>query len=147
MKAVKRNLKWAAKILSFLILLQSCTVYHKYSSSVDEAIAANDKVKLQVPEDDPYKFLKLVRIENEIYGVAKRNSHASKELNGRIVDTSYEGKYNLIKLSEEDQRNIHVKNKGASTALSIVIPVVLVGAVVGIAVATADIGPNIQWTN
>ena len=128
MKSIKRNLKWAAKILSFLILLQSCTVYHKYTSSVDEAIATNNKIKTDLPNGDSYKFIKLVRLENEIYGVAKKKSPVSKILNAQIVDSQYEGKYNLIKLNEADLKNIHLKNKGASTALTI-IPIVIVGII------------------
>jgi len=133
MKSIKSNLKWAAKIISFLILLQSCTVYHKYAGSVDEAVASNDKVWLETsPEDYPNTFLKLVRIDDEIYGVAKKKSSASKELRTQIVDSSYEGKYNLIKLNDEDLKDIRLKNKGASTALSVGIPVVLVGVAVWI---------------
>ena len=141
---MKRNLKWAAKLLSFLILLQSCTVYHKYTSSVDEAIATNNKIKLYESKDT-YKFLKLVRIDNEVYGVAKKRSYASKRLKGQIVDSSYEGKYNLIKLNEENLKDIHLKNIGASTAISIVIPVVIAGLVVF--AATQDYSVDIDWSN
>ena len=129
MKSIKRNLNWAAKILSLLILLQSCSAYHNYTSSIDEAIATNNKIKTDLSNEDSYKFIKLVRLENEIYGVAKKKSPVSKKLNTQVVDSQYEGKYNLIKLNEADLQNIHLKNKGASTALTIAIPVVIVGVI------------------
>jgi len=137
MKTIKQNLKWVAKILSFIILLQSCTVYHSTTASVDEAIQSSNKVKVVVPGEDPYKFLNLVRIDNEIYGVAKKKSNTSNLLKAQITDTSYEGKYNLIKLNDQNLQDIRLKNKGASTALSIVIPVVLISGVVVISTAAA----------
>jgi hypothetical protein len=141
MKTITKNLEWAARILSLIILLQSCTVYNSATTSVDEAIMSNDKVKVDAPEANSYKFLKIIRMDNEIYGVAKKKSYTSKKLQAQIVDTSYEGKYNLIKLTRDDLESVHLKNKGASLALTIGIPVILVGALV-IAVATADIGPS-----
>ena len=137
MKTIKRNLKWAAKILSFIILFQSCTVYHSTTASVDEAIQSSNKVKVVVPGEDPYKFLNLVRIDNEIYGVAKKKSNTSNLLQAQITDTSYQGKYNLIELNDQNLQDIRLMNKGASTALSIVIPVVLVSGVVVISTAAA----------
>ena len=129
MKSIKRNLKWAVKILSVLILLQSCTVYHSTTASVNEAIQSSNKLKFDAPDKDSYKFMKLIRIDNEIYGVAKKKSYASKELQAQITDTSYEGKYNLIKLHDQDLQDIRLKNNGASTALTIAIPVVIVGVI------------------
>ena len=86
-------------------------------------------MKTDLPNEDSYKFIKLVRLENQIYGVAKKKSPVSKKLNAQIVDSQYEEKYNLIKLNEADLQNIHLKNKGASTALTIGIPVVIVGVI------------------
>ena len=83
MKTIKKSIEWAAKILSFLILLQSCTVYHNYSSSVDEAIATNDKVKLDINNDDPYKFKKIKIFETEYYGLTKIKSDTYRRLSDR----------------------------------------------------------------
>jgi len=132
MKSIKRNLKWAAKILSFLILLQSCTVYHSSTASVDEAVLSNNKVKVDVDDDYSYKFLKFVRIDGEIYGVAKKKSYVSKELQAQITNSTYEGKYDLIKLNDENLKSIHLKNKGASTALTVALPLLGVAAFLGI---------------
>ena len=132
MKNTKRNLKWAAKILSFLILLQSCTVYHKYSSSVDEAIATNDKVTLDIINDDPYKFYNIKIFENEYYGLAKIKSDTYRRLSDRKkIDGGIEN-FTYVQISQEELNNIHLKNKGASTGLSIAIPVLGIAAALAI---------------
>ena len=132
MKTTKRNLKWAAKILSFLILLQSCTVYHNYSSSVDEAIATNDKVKLDIINDDPYKFKNIKIFENEYYGLAKIKSDTYRRLSDRKKIDGGIKNFTYVQISQEELSNIHLKNKGASTALSIAIPVLGVAAALAI---------------
>jgi hypothetical protein len=135
MKSIKQNLKWAAKILSFLILLQSCTVYHKYTSSVDEAIATNDRVRIDIQNDDSYRFKNIKFFEDEYYGLAKTNSDTYKRLTDRKKLDFEEDKFKYVQLYDEELGEIHLKNKGASTALSIAIPVVLVCGVVVISTA------------
>lgn len=145
MTTSKQNLKWAAKLLSFLILLQSCTVYHKYTSSADEAVASNNKVKLEISKDEyPYKFKSIKVFENEYYGLARIKSDTYKRLSGRKkIDLNK--KFTYVQLLPDELDDIHLKNKGVSLALSIGIPVIVVG---GIAVAAgASYSPSIdmQW--
>ena len=130
MKSVKRNLKWAAKILSFLMLLQSCTVYHKTTGSVDEAIASDNKVRLDIEMDDPYRFKKIKFFENEYYGLAKVNSDTYKRLTNRKKMDSEKEKFKYVQVYEQELGNIHLKNKGASTALNVGIPVIVAGALI-----------------
>lgn len=132
MKTIKKSIEWAAKILSFLILLQSCTVYHNYSSSVDEAIATNDKVKLDINNDDPYKFKKIKIFETEYYGLTKIKSDTYRRLSDRKKMDAGIKNFTYVQISQEELSNIHLKNKGASTALSIAIPVLGIGAAIAI---------------
>ena len=131
MKTIKQNLKWAAKILSFLILLQSCTVYHKTTSSVDEAIASKNVVKINVPNNDAYKFKNLNVFENEYYGLAKIKSDTYKRLTDR-KKIDLDDRFRYVQLNEEELRNIHLKNEGASIAITFAIPVAFLGIALGI---------------
>ncbi|MCA0932430.1 hypothetical protein LCM02_08205 [Lutimonas saemankumensis] len=132
MKTIKKSIEWAAKILSFLILLQSCTVYHNYSSSVDEAIATNDKVKLDINNDDPYKFKKIKIFGTECYGLTKIKSDTYRRLSDRKKMDAGIKNFTYVQISQEELSNIHLKNKGASNALSIAIPVLGIGAAIAI---------------
>ena len=147
MKSIKRNLKWAAKILTFLILLQSCTVYHKYTSSVDEAVATNNKVRIDIQNDDPYKFKNIKFFEDEYYGLARIKSDAYKRLTGRKKMDSDSQNFRYVQLYENELGEIHLKNKGASTALTIGIPVVALGIVVLIGYLTTDPLSGMSWTS
>lgn len=139
MKSFKQSFKLAAKILSFLILLQSCTVYHTYTSSVDEAVKTNDKVKLDVVNDDPYKFKNLTIIEDEYYGLAKIKSETYNRLSDRKKLESNDEKFSYVRLNEEELKEIHLKNIKASKTLSIVVPVVVgLGVLVGVGVIVAN---------
>ena len=138
MKSMKRNLKWAAKILSFLILLQSCTVYRSYTSTVDEAIATNNKVKLVIENNDPYKFKKLQRIEGEIFGLAHHNSDTYETLASRKIIPSEFQKSSFVQVYDNELNDIHVKNKGASLAINIGISALIIGAAVGLTYAALD---------
>ena len=130
MKTIKRNLEWAAKILSLLILLQSCTVYHTATASVDEAIQSNNKVKVDIEMDDPYRFKEIKVFENEYYGLVKVNSDTYKRLTNRKKMDSDSEKFKYVQVYEQELGDIHLKNKGASTALNVGIPVLVGGALI-----------------
>ena len=142
MKTFKRYFRVWAAVLGSLVLLQSCTVYHASTSSADQAIASQSKVKIKVANDDPYIFKKLERHDDTVYGLANTNSTTYKRLREQVKDDSNQGKYALILLQEKDLKNIHEKNKGASTAINIGVPVVAVGIGAGIAVANASVDLN-----
>ena len=129
MKTVKRNLKWVANILSFLLLLQSCTVYHSYSSTVDEAIASNNRVKLNVENNNPYKFKKLQRMDGEVYGLVYNKSDLFDRLKSRNTLPTQKQTLSYVQVYENELDNIHLKNQTASTILSIVIPAVALGLI------------------
>ena len=140
MKTSKPILKFFAILISSLVLLQSCSVYHKSTCSVDEAIRNNSKVKISVTNDDPYILKRLERHDSLVYGVANTNSSTYKRLREQVKDHNYEGKYALIQMQEQDLKNIHEKNTGASTVISIGVPVVVLGVTAGIAASTVSMG-------
>ena len=131
MMSNKRKQILASILLSVLILFQSCTVYHKYSSSLDDAITSNDKVKVVIPSDDPYKFKKIQKIDGEIYGLMYNKSRSYKLLASRKTIPSDKETMTYVQIYENELNDLHLKNKTASTVLSITIPLVVVGALVG----------------
>ena len=125
-------------MISSLVFLQSCSVYHNSTCSVDEAIRNNSKVKISVANDEPYILKRLERHDGAVYGIANTNSSTYKRLREQVKDHNYEGKYGLILMQEQDLKNIHEKNTGASTALSIGIPVVALGITLAIGATSVD---------
>lgn len=138
MRQIRSNLKWISVVLIFLISLQSCTVYHSSTASVEEAIRSENKVKIKSPDYETYNFVKLQKINDELYGYAKRESETSRLLSSRITPKYSDKKNVSILLSDELIQTIHLKNKSASTAISVAIPVVGLGAAIGIFYATYD---------
>ena len=125
-------------MISSLVFLQSCSVYHNSTCSVDEAIRNNSKVKISVANDEPYILKRLERHDGAVYGIANTNSSTYKRLREQVKDHNYEGKYAMILMQEQDLKNIHEKNTGASAALSIGIPVVALGITTAIAATNVD---------
>ena len=140
------DIKYLAFALSFLILLQSCSVYHSSPSTIDEAIKSTDKVKIVSPEQNIYKFNRLVKIDSLIYGYAKNKSLAAKELSGQIILKDADGKYAKIQLYDRNIASVHLKNHTASTLVSIAVPIVIICIIAGIGYAAAD-SISLEWSN
>ncbi len=138
MKKTRLYLKRIALLLIFLMTLQSCSVYYTKTVSVDEALLSDNKVKIITTSNDIYKFKKLQTEDDQIYGVAKKTSSTAKKFSNEIVSVDSDSKFVRISLEEITINEIHLKNKGASTAVSVAIPVVIVGVLVGIGVHSAN---------
>jgi len=142
MKTSNPIFKCLALMISALVLLQSCSVYHNSISSADQAIAAQSKVKITVPDNDPYILKRLERHDGLVYGLANTNSSTYQRLREQVKDHDYEGKYALILMQEQDLKNIHEKNIGASTAISISVPLVAIGVAAAIAGSNVSVDPG-----
>lgn len=123
MQFLKLNINWSIIIACFLILLQSCTVYHSYNSSIDEAIESENKVKVNTANNDPYKFKKLVRIEDEVFGLVYSKSQSYKLLLSRKTIPTGQQTMFYVQLYDNELNDIHLKNKSASTIITVAIPV------------------------
>lgn len=138
MKKIRLYLKRIALLLIFLMTLQSCSVYYTKTASVDEALLSDNKVKIITTTNDIYKFKKLQTEDDQIYGVANKKSSTAKKFSNEIVSIDSDSKFVKISLEEITINEIHLKNKGASTAVTVAIPVVIVGVLVGIGVYSAN---------
>jgi len=134
MKKISLHLKFIALVLIFIMTLSSCSVYYNETSSVDEALLSDDKVQIITATDDIYKFEKLQREDDQIYGVTRKKSRASKKFSDKIVSVDSDSKFVKISLEEITINEIHLKNTRGSTAMTVVVPVVIVGALVVIGV-------------
>jgi len=132
------DIKSLACALSLLILLQSCNIYYTSPATVDEAVSSADKVKIVSPDQETYKFNRIVKIDSLLYGYTKNKSAAAKKLSGQIIFKEADSKTAKIQLYDHNINTIYLKNKTGSTIVSIAIPVVIVGVLVGIGYAAAD---------
>jgi hypothetical protein len=138
MKAIRRNLKKIAVVLMILMSLQSCSVYYAKTATIDEALNSSDKVKIKSPDDAVYKFEKLTKVEEELYGLAKKKSQTAKQLNDQIIWKKSDSKNVSILLTDKNISSVHLKNKSGSTMATIAIPVVTLGILAIIGFTAAD---------
>ena len=97
------------------MVFQSCTVYKSTPITLDEASKANDKVRIYKRNGDKVKYAKVLMFnDGNYYGVEK-----------------IKGMHNNILLNEDEIVKVNIKDKTTSTILTIGIPVVIIGAVIG----------------
>ena len=70
---MKTKKKWIALTIVALMLFQSCKVYHKKTTTLDEVVLAQKSVKLKTNSNETYIFDRLQKKENVIYAYAKKS--------------------------------------------------------------------------
>lgn len=133
MKTIRKHLRSVSLFLAITFFIQSCSVYHSNTASIDEAIQSNDKIKLTSETEDNYEFQELQRENGNIYGITKRNSVTADLLSAQIVEDTKDQKNVKILLRNDQLNNIHLQNKTMSTLGTIAVPLVVVGVIVIIA--------------
>ena len=144
MKKVRLHLKFIALVLVFIMTLPSCNIYYSKTATMDEAIQSDNRVKLITSTNDIYKFKKLQKEDDQIYGVIKKGSNKAEDLMDQGLLEDYDDKYGKQLLSKDTIQEIHLKNKKASTAVNVLIPVVIVGVLVGVGASAAN-GISVGW--
>ena len=132
------NLKWIAISLSALMLMQSCRVYDKTTSTVDEALISTSRIKAKTFVDVTYEFDDLIREDGKLYGITKRNTSTAKKLTHQIVDDNLGDRLVKIVVLENTIKSYHLFNKSKSTFASILLPVSILVVIIGIGAATID---------
>ncbi len=113
MKAIKQQFKTAALFLSILILFQGCSVYHKGTITLDEAVQEQKKVKISGTNNQIMHFKKIVLKDGKYYGVKKLNDNRKD-----------------VRLFDEYIKNIKSKNETMSiilTVLAVTGPIWVIG--------------------
>ena len=110
MKTLKYFFKPISSLLVFLILLQGCVVYQKNPSSLDEAIKSEDRVRIENKNGVIEKFKQIVFLDDgKVYG-KKYVRNESKQF------------YELVAIDEDQVNKIQLKDKTASTLVTLAIP-------------------------
>ncbi len=127
MKYVQKPVKTYVFAISLILFLQSCGVYYKSPISLDEAVKQAGKVKIRTAEGKKIKYKKIIQSDDQFFG-KKRKS----------------GKWVQVPLNPADIQSVRLKNKSASTWVTVSSIVVPVGALI-ILLANADFGIGCIW--
>lgn len=127
MKTSTRHLKVVVLFFSVLILLQSCTVYQSVNVTLDEAVRADNKVRIEKINGEKAKYYRVVKFnDGNYYGKIKVN-----------------GNFDNLLIDENNIVKVQIKDKKTSTILTVAIPVVIMGVIiVVIAKSLENIGPD-----
>jgi hypothetical protein len=104
-------MKYVCFLLSLVILLQGCTVYRKWTISLESAAKTKSRVKVVTVDGETWKFRKVLAREEGFYGV--------KKVSGDQV---------LTPLNPQNIKGIHLKNR----ELSFLINYTLISVPIGI---------------
>lgn len=102
-------------LLVFLILLQSCSLYHK-PTTVESALVADSQVRIITTDNKKYKFRWLESENDRLMEYARRGTTTAGKLAGMPV--TIEGKYLKADLSNLNIEEINLRNKTGSKILT-----------------------------
>ena len=120
---------WAAmrNILLFLfilIFLSSCSIYHTRPVSLEEAVEAQNRIKVITKNNVTYKFRELRMENSHLTGVAHENSNTARRVSG--MRSEKKGKFILVDLTDMNIKEFHIKNNTLSVLGSILIPLAII---------------------
>jgi hypothetical protein len=125
MKANYHSLRLFSKLFILIFLLQSCSIYRSKPASVERAVEFNRKVKLKTDNNQVFKFKALEKEGTNLYGIARANSKAAKQMVENIVEKNYKGKFVKIGIAEDSIEEIRLKNYTMSALVPIAVVVVV----------------------
>lgn len=105
-------------VLTFLF--QSCKIYNSRTSTKEDAILSENRVRVKSTTNSSYKFEKLILEGDQLYGIGMKQSSKSKSAyNDNIVNVNKSDKNVKIRLTDDLVNEIHLYSKGKSTALKV----------------------------
>jgi hypothetical protein len=110
------------------IILQSCSIYKKSPTSLDEAARANARTVVVNTDNSKLEFIRITQVDNEYYGEVKTISGTKK-----------------VPLSETDIKSIRVLDKTATTFTNlgiIVVPVAAALVIISLSSLDLDLGSS-----
>ena len=112
MKPLSKHLKLIALLLSVTVLLQSCKSYSYKPTTINAAVNAPqyETVKIKTDNKESYLFIKLLRENGELYGLAEKQSKTAKKLSEQTALISKYG-YDYVKilLNEEQINKVYMR--------------------------------------
>ncbi len=132
MNTIRNKLYHLVFLFASLILLQSCGVvyYQGTNVSLEQATKQDSKVKVKTITNEIYEFRRIVFEDGKFYGVQKKGSE--------MVN---------IPLEVNELSKVRLQDKTMSTVLSIVIPVVMIGVLIGLIGSSVSVGGGGFGTN
>jgi len=110
-------------ILSFIF--HHCTLYHRSTVSIDQAVSADSKsFKIITQDDRTLYFNSLYYKDSKPYGV---------------LEKSRKNQTTEIRLNPESIKEIHLQNKAASTAVTALIAVGIPAALIAYGIANFEL--------
>jgi ATP-dependent Zn protease len=128
MEAFKTRLKTIAWFLTALMLFQSCVVYHKTPTTLEKASQEQIKTKVTNNEGETIKFKYITYEDGVYYGVNKKS--------GELIKTPLDKQY---------VETVLLKNKSASTWVTVLVIAVPIIGIVIIALADLSSGYNVGF--
>lgn len=116
MKTRYKRTRTLSFVLSLLFLLQCCHVYYEVPISLDEAVAADRRIKVTTTNEKKYKFRKIEKTDSIYYGIVVTRGQKAK-----------------VPLDTKKIQSIRPVNKTASTVLTvgaIAVPVFIITAII-----------------
>ena len=124
MKSFKNYSKLIGLFFSILILFQGCTVYK--STTIQQAVQTESKVKVRTKNGETFKFSRVGTKDGNYYGVSKTKGETIK-----------------ISLDENFINTIKEKDKTLSTILTIGIPITIVVLIIS-SISGSNIGRGLS---
>ncbi len=127
MEAIKNRLKTIAWFLAILMLFQSCVVYHKTPTTLEKASQEKVKAKVADTSGEVFKFNFILYEDGMFYGIDVDP--------GGVQESS---QVTRTPLNQVDIDGVFLKNKTASTWVTVLTIAVPVLAIAGIALASSS---------
>jgi hypothetical protein len=127
------------KLIAFIImssfLFQSCVVYHKQPTTLDQAIGSDKKkVKIITIDDKKLIFDSLYYKNDDLYGIMNKNKNLKQKTE--------------VNIPIERIKSVHLlnikKSRTQTILFSIFVPIGILGVIIIIAGTTASY--NIHWS-
>lgn len=137
MKTFKILLKPISYSLLFLILFQGCVVYKFKPSSLNDAVAANTRVKIKTIDNQTTKFRR-VEFKNDQYVGIKETVKVQEEINPETGIVEKKRKMDILEekpLEDDNIEKVYLQDKTLSVLVPLSIPVAIISTYI-IAVAT-----------
>ncbi|MHA7842198.1 MAG: hypothetical protein ACX93I_02685 [Winogradskyella sp.] len=128
MKSSRRVMRLITFFLTFLMLFQSCRVYHKEHVTLDKAVEEGKRVKIVSKNGFKFKYKAIVIDDGQYYGV--------KKINGKFTRT-------LIDANSIESLRLH--DKTMSIIYGTGIGLIISGVVLTVIFITTWNGPNFDF--
>lgn len=129
-----RQLLIGVNLILILSLFQNCTVYRGSSVDADTAIDQDTKVVVHTKTGDRLKFKKLLKSDQDLIGVAKKQKTIDY-LEEKGFDYEQYGKFRHYLIDTLEIDKIYPKNKTVSTLVNVGVSLLAASTVLTIGAA------------